>query len=72
MLEEVEVLVCDCSLIKGDIYHMGIDNIQELLKISNKKKILLTHFRDSTREYVKKMKLNNVLIVDDGYIFNQE
>ncbi len=69
---ESKVLICDCSLITGDKYHMGIDDIKRLLKIDNKKKIILTHFRDSTKNYVKKMDLSNVLIVEDGYSFSLE
>lgn len=64
-----KVLICDCSLINGDIYHMGIDNIIELLKNYKERKVILTHFRDSTKEFVQNMNLDNVSIVEDGYKF---
>ncbi len=72
IFRESEILICDCSLIKGDMYHMGIDNIIELLKNTKGKKAILTHFRDSTKEYVKNMNLDNVFIVEDGYKFDME
>ena len=48
---------------------MEIDNIIELLKNNKEKKIILTHFRDSTKEIAQSMSLDNVYIVDDGYKF---
>ena len=69
IFSESRTLICDCSLIKGDIYHMGIDNIIELLKNHQEKKVILTHLRDSTKEFVQNMNLDNVSIVEDGYKF---
>lgn len=64
-----DILICDCSKLNGDNYHMGIDNIKELIRIDNKKKIIPTHFRDETKEKLINMNLNNVIIVEDGYQF---
>lgn len=66
------IMIWDCSAIHGDIYHMGIDNIQEMLKINHKKEMILTHFRDHTKETVKGMHLNHVFVVEDGYEFYVE
>lgn len=63
------ILICDCSNIKGDKYHMGIDSIKKLINIDDRKKIIPTHYRDITKEKIKEMRLNNVLIVEDGYEF---
>lgn len=69
IFSETETIVCDCSLITGDIYHMGIDNIIELLKNSKEKRVFLTHFRDSTKEFVQNSNINNVFVIEDGYTF---
>lgn len=69
IFSESKVLICDCSLINGDIYHMGIDSIIELLKNNKEKIVILTHFRDSTKEFVQNINLDNVSIVEDGYKF---
>lgn len=69
IFSESKVLICDCSLINGDIYHMGIDSIIELLKNNKEKIVILTHFRDSTKELVQNINLDNVSIVEDGYKF---
>lgn len=67
-----KILICDCSLIKGNIYHIGIDNIQKLLKLDYNKKIILTHLREDTKKCILNMSLSNVLIVEDGYKFSME
>ncbi len=66
IFNETEVLICDCSKIEGDVYHMGFDNVQKLHKYDFSKKIILTHFRDETKEYVKTIKLDNIFVVEDG------
>lgn len=63
------VIICDCSQEIGDKYHMGIDNVKELLHRNRNLEIIPTHFRDGTREKLKQMNLKNVSIVDDGYEF---
>ncbi len=72
IFSESKVLICDCSLINGDIYHMGIDNIIKLLKNNKEKIVILTHFRDLTKEFIQNINLNNVSIVEDGYKFMLE
>lgn len=69
IFKESEISVCDCSLINGNMYHMGIDNVIELLKNNKGKTAILTHFRDKTKEVVKNMNLDDVSIVEDGYKF---
>lgn len=64
---EAKVIICDCSLITGDIYHMGFDNIIEILKFDNEKKVILTHLRDATKKSLQNMDFNNVYIIEDGY-----
>lgn len=59
-------LFCDCTYTKGDIKHMGIDNIIYLTKKYPKCKIVLTHMTDATRKALKKKRINNVIIPNDG------
>lgn len=66
------VMICDCSQKIGDEYHMGIDNVKKLLEQNKNLKIIPTHFRDSTKEELIKMNLENLLIVNDGYKFEME
>ena len=47
---------------------MGIDNIKYLVE-KYEKQIITTHLRDTTREKLKNDKINNVLVVEDGYTF---
>lgn len=66
------IIICDCSQKIGDEYHMGIDNIKKLLGQNKNLQIIPTHYRDSTKEQLIKMNLENILIVDDGYKFEME
>lgn len=69
IFDESKTIICDCSLIIGDKYHIGIDNIIELLKEYKQKCVILTHLRDKTKELAKEKNIENVLIVEDGYQF---
>lgn len=69
IFDSSKTIICDCSLITGDKYHIGIDNIIELLKEYNQKNVILTHLRDTTKKLAKEKNLENVLIVEDGYEF---
>lgn len=67
-----DILICDCSVVKSDIYHMGIDSIISLQNIDNTKKIIPIHYRDETKKILKEMNLKNIVIVKDGYEFTIE
>lgn len=69
IFSESKMIICDCSFIKGNEYHMGIDNVLELLEKYKERKVILMHFRDKTKEYVQTLKLDNGFIVEDGYKF---
>lgn len=64
-----DIMIADCSLIKGDKFHMGIDNIEELIKRNPNKIIILTHLRDDTREVFNNKNIKNVIIQGDGYSY---
>ena len=63
-----KITIADTSLFEGDSCHMGIDNIKYLVE-KYEKQIITTHLRDTTREKLKNDKINNVLVVEDGYTF---
>lgn len=60
------ITIADTSLIEGDNCHMGIDNIKYLTKKFGKK-IITTHLRDTTRKQLNLYKIENALVVEDGY-----
>ena len=66
------ILICDCSVVKSDINHMGIDSIISLQKINDTKQIIPVHYRDETKEVLKELSLKNILIIDDKYKFTLE
>ncbi|MDO4747180.1 MAG: MBL fold metallo-hydrolase [Candidatus Saccharibacteria bacterium] len=64
------ILICDCSKEVGDVMHMGINDLLSLQQLNNQLKIIPTHFRDETKEVLRKMHLPNLPIIEDGYSFN--
>lgn len=64
-----EVIIADCSLIKGNIYHMGINDIVNLLSKYKDKSVIATHLRDDTRDYLSNNNFDNLSIREDGYFF---
>lgn len=69
IIDKSQVIVTDCSFIKGNDYHMGIDDIEKLINIYPNRKFVLTHFRDKTREILKSKKILDVVVTEDGYSF---
>lgn len=47
---------------------MEINNIKYLV-VKYEKQIIATHLRDTTREKLKSDEINNILVVEDGYVF---
>ena len=70
IFDNSKIMIADCSLIKGDINHMGIDNIVDLIEENPNKQIIVTHLREETRKILNDMNVNNIIIKEDGYIFN--
>ena len=63
-------LFCDCTLIKGDKKHMGIDMIITLNKKYPDCKFIVSHLDDSTRKELEKGNIKNIIISEDNYTFN--
>lgn len=71
LVRNSKITIADTSIIEGDCFHMGIDNIKYLTEKYNKR-IIATHLRDTTMEQLNKEKNKNILVVEDGYQFNIE
>lgn len=67
-----DYLFCDCSLIKGDSKHMGIDNIEYLANTYKNCKFVVSHLRDDTRDAISLNNYINIIIPNDGDEFNLE
>jgi ribonuclease BN (tRNA processing enzyme) len=64
-----DVLVADMSMEKGNDEHMGIDNIIYLAEKYNNTVIIATHMRDETKNKAKNLNIQNVIIPDDGFVY---
>ena len=61
-----ECLFWDCMLIKGNLNHLGIDNIKYLSKKYSNCKFIVSHLNDDTRLELKKIKAKNIIIAYDN------
>lgn len=59
-----KLVVSDCSFLKTTNTHMGVDSVGYLIEKYNKK-VIPTHLRDETREYLKENKINNLYLLND-------
>ena len=63
-------LFCDCMFIKGTSKHMGIDMLKGLSKKYPKCKFVTSHMEENTREELKKLNIENVIVPEDGQLIN--
>lgn len=70
LAEECEYLVCDCSAKVGGDKHMGIDNIVDMAKKYKDHKFIVSHMANATREEISKLKLENIIVPNDGDIID--
>lgn len=68
MASQVDYLIADISRENGTDCHMGIEDILELLKENTNLKIIATHMYDETRERLKELNEERLLILEDGAI----
>lgn len=68
LASQVNYLICDMSLEVGNESHMGIDNVLQLLKQYQDLKIIPIHMHDETREKAKKLKVDHLIMLQDGDI----
>ena len=69
MANQVDYLIADISRENGTDAHMGIKEILEVLKENPKLKIIATHMYDETREKLKELNEERLIIVEDGMVF---
>ena len=69
LFNNCKTMIADCSVLKGDIYHLGFDNIVKLLEKNKEKMIIAIHLRDDTRDSLKNNNIKNFQLVEDGYEF---
>ena len=70
MAELCNYLFCDCMFIEGTKKHQGINDI---IYLSNKYpscNFVVSHMEKCTREELKKLKVKNIIVPDDGLILN--
>lgn len=68
IVQNSKITIADTSFMEGDSSHMGVDNLNYLISKYNKS-IIATHLRDSTREGLKNLKIQNIIVEEDGYTF---
>lgn len=61
-----EIIISDSSLKIGDSCHLGINDLDYLVKKYNKK-VLCTHLRDETRNIINNNNLKNIIVEEDFY-----
>ena len=66
MASVCKYLFCDCSCITGKHGHMGIDMLKELSSEYKDSKFVVSHLADETRKELKKLKIKNIIISEDG------
>ena len=59
-------LICDCTSIKGDHRHMGINDILKLHKKHPKCKYIASHLNDETRKKLIELNHPNIIIAKDN------
>lgn len=69
IIENSDVAILDSSYKKAHVGHMGLDNIIELCEKYPEKKIITTHMQLETREVAKNLNIDNLIIPNDGDIF---
>lgn len=65
IVEESDMVILDTSLKTGNNKHMGINDIELISKKYNKR-IIATHMQQKTKITLKEMKIDNLIIPDDG------
>lgn len=62
-----DISILDTTFINGTSGHMGAHDIEKLANTYNKR-IIPTHLSPSSKEYLIKNKINNIIVLNDGEI----
>lgn len=68
IVEQSDISILDMSFIDSSDKHMGINDIEKLIKKYNKP-IITTHMSQPVKEYAIEKKINNLIVPDDGEEF---
>ena len=63
-------LFIDCTFLKSTTKHIGVDKLEYLTKEYSNCKFVVSHLNDETREYLKNIKLKNIIIPEDGTVID--
>lgn len=66
MAEKCSYLFCDCTLIKGNEKHQGIDNLEYLAKKYSNCTFIASHLGEHVREKLDSNKVKNIIKAEDG------
>ena len=72
MASQCDYLFCDGMLLKGTKSHMGIDNITYLCQKYPNCIFVVSHLEDEIRKAFKKLECSNIVVPDDGQVFDIE
>jgi len=65
IIKQTDVAVLDMTFIEGNKKHMGLNNLEMLIKKHNKK-IIATHMSEESKRIAIEKNLNNLIIPNDG------
>ena len=66
MAKTCSYLIIDCMFKEATSKHMGVDKLQFLLEKYPNCEYVVTHLEDETRDYLKELRLKNVIVPEDN------
>lgn len=70
LASKCDYIFCDCMFIKGNNKHMGLDMLEKVASSYPKCHFVVVHLENITREEIKKRKYKNIIVPNDGDVFN--
>ena len=67
MASVCDYLFLDCMLINASTNHIGIDKLEYLVNKYKNCKYIVSHLENATREKLKELNYNNVIVPNDGF-----
>lgn len=65
IIDESYLTIIDMCYLKGNIYHLGCDNIENICRNNPNKKYIPTHMTTMSRNYIMDKKIDNLTILND-------
>lgn len=66
MILETKTSILDISFIQSKLSHMGINDLEKIIKYYNNKKIITTHMTPEAKEKIINLNEKNIIIPNDG------